>query len=426
MQFEPEPEDEWQAHCRNVVAMVEGETAPEEPVMAGEVVRVEAEAESEAVSASEVVPEVVEGEEGVATEPVVASETIERDAPAKGAAEEPRGWLSSLLGARREGGAEADAEARKSEIDQAAGKAVPEAMEREAPAEGSTRGSVEATGKGKNRPQSPAPADLFGAGLRVFGGGAGAASSLDEDSAARRYTGSDGLVSTDDISGNYSTSCFGWLCTSMTVEPLGADLIEVRKSHWFCLPLCIGPSVDGDVWIRDPNTNAFRRLEDRNLENQDPHNISGATFSADGTAAARLCFQDVSYQKKAVSQKRTFQKVDTGDLAGTWCSCIYTPCVPLWFLLGCLCTTKKALNEDQYEESGCGCHLFPPFIALPRRDDPGRAGPSTRTRFYANGHPTNGFYDGINISSAHQNFIRWYSDASCGYGGLGVFSKKLW
>ena len=67
MQFEPEPEDEWQAHCRNVVAMVEGETAPEEPVMAGEVVRVEAEAESEPVGASEVVPEV-----------------MEREAPAKG------------------------------------------------------------------------------------------------------------------------------------------------------------------------------------------------------------------------------------------------------------------------------------------------------------------------------------------------------
>ena len=105
MQFEPEPEDEWQAHCRNVVAMGEGETTPEEPVMAGEVVPVEAEAESEPVVAGEVVPEIVEGEEGVVAEPVVASETMARDAPA----------------------------------------------------EGSTRGSVEATGKGKNRPPSPAP-----------------------------------------------------------------------------------------------------------------------------------------------------------------------------------------------------------------------------------------------------------------------------
>ena len=110
MQFEPEPEDEWQAHCRNVVAMVEGETAPEEPVMAGEVVP-EAEAESEPVVAGEVVPEIVEGEEGATTEPVVASETMARDAPAEGAADEPRGWPSSLLEPRREGGVEVDVEA---------------------------------------------------------------------------------------------------------------------------------------------------------------------------------------------------------------------------------------------------------------------------------------------------------------------------
>ena len=346
MQFEPEPEDEWQAHCRNAVAMAEGETAPEEPVMAGEVVRVEAEAESEPVVAGEVVPEIVEGEEGVVAEPVVASETMARDAPA----------------------------------------------------EGSTRGSVEATGKGKNRPPSPAP-DLL--------------------------PGYDGLLSTDDISGDYRGSCFGSLCTSMIVVPLGADLIEVKKSYWFCLPpLFVGPYGDGDVWIRNPNTNVFYR---KRYGHGAKDGSDVVTFSADGTATAKLCFQN-SYQKKAVSQKRTFQKVDTGDLAGTWCSCMYYTCVPLCCLLGgCLCTTKKALNQDQYEESGCGCRLAPPFIVLPRRDDPGRAGPYTRTRFYANGHPTNGFYAGINMlgGDAQQNFIRWYSDASYGSGGLGVFSKKL-
>ena len=49
---EPEPKadsEAWKAHCRNVVAMVEGtvvdETAPAEPVMTGEVVRVEASSE---------------------------------------------------------------------------------------------------------------------------------------------------------------------------------------------------------------------------------------------------------------------------------------------------------------------------------------------------------------------------------------------
>ena len=405
MEAEPEPEAEeaWQG-------TVVGETA--EPVrMEEEVVPVEAEAESELVVAGEVVPEIVEGEEGVATEPVIASETMARDAPEEGAADEPRGWLSSLFGARRESGAEADAEASKSEIEQAAGEAVPEVMEREAPSEGwradvalgLTRGSVEATGKGKNRPPSPAPADL-----RLV--------STDD---------SDRLLSTDDISGDYRGSCFGSLCTSMIVVPLGADLIEVKKSYWFCLPpLFVGPYGDGDVWIRNPNTNVFYR---KRYGHGAKDGSDVVTFSADGTATAKLCFQN-SYQKKAVSQKRTFQKVDTGDLAGTWCSCMYYPVVPLFFCTtGCLCTTKKALDEDRYEESGCGCSLVPPFIVLPRRDDPGRAGPYTRTRFYANGHPTNGFYAGINMlgGDAQQNFIRWYSDASYGSGGMGVFSKKL-
>ena len=402
MQFEPEPEDEWQAHCRNAVAMAEGETAPEEPVMAGEVVRVEAEAESEPVVAGEVVPEILEGAEGVATEPVVASETIERDAPAEGAAGESRGWFSSLLGPRRESGAEADAEASKPEIEQAAGEVVPEVMERAAPAKGPTRGSVEATGK-ENRPPSPAPADL-----RLV--------STDD---------SDRLLSTDDISGDYRSCCFPSVCTSMTVVPLGADLIEVKKSYWFCLPpLFVGPYGDGDVWIRNPNTNVFYR---KRYGHGAKDGSDVVTFSADGTATAKLCFQN-SYQKKAVSQKRTFQKVDTGDLAGTWCSCMYYPVVPLFFCTtGCLCTTKKALDEDRYEESGCGCSLVPPFIVLPRRDDPGRAGPYTRTRFYANGHPTNGFYAGIfEPPESQQNFIRWYSDASYGAGGEpGIFSKKL-
>ena len=76
----------------------------------GESVAAEAE-ESDPVGASDVRPEVVEGEEGVVTEPVAASETMEREAPAEDAEEESRGWFSSLLGPRRESGAEADAEA---------------------------------------------------------------------------------------------------------------------------------------------------------------------------------------------------------------------------------------------------------------------------------------------------------------------------
>ena len=140
------------------------------------------------------------------------------------------------------------------------------------------------------------------------------------------------------------------------------------------------------------------------------------TFSADGSGG---------FKRRPDSQKRAFQKVETRDLEGCWCSCCCSPFVPFWAFSPCLCTTKKALNQDQYDEWGCGCSLAPPFIVLPRRDDPGRAGPYTRTRFYANGHPTNGFYDGINMSTAQMNFTRWYSDASCGYSELGLFSKKL-
>ena len=90
----------------------------------GESVAAEAE-ESDPVGASDVRPEVVEGEEGVVTEPVVASEAMERDAPAEGAAEKPQGWLSSLLGPRHESGAEADGAASKPEIEQAARRSDP-------------------------------------------------------------------------------------------------------------------------------------------------------------------------------------------------------------------------------------------------------------------------------------------------------------
>ena len=362
MQFEPEPEDEWQAHCRNAVAMAEGETAPEEPVMAGEVVRVEAEAESEPVVAGEVVPEIVEGEEGATTEPVVASETIERDAPAEGAAGESRGWFSSLLGPRRESGAEADAEASKPEIEQAAGEVVPEVMERAAPAKGPTRGSVEATGKGKNRPPSPAP-DLL--------------------------PGYDGLLSTDDISGDYRGSCFGSLCTSMTVVPLGADMIEANRSYWLFLPpLCVGPYVEGDVWIRKPGTNEF------GWEDHGPESTNVMTFSADGTA--RKPGEGVyKWQKRPGSQKRAFQKVETRDLAGKWCACFWVHC---WGH----CTTKKALNEDQYAESGrcCVCCVLPGIPISETRS----------TRKYVHGQPTNGF-DGYDFNG--QPVTHWHRDPGC-------------
>ena len=377
MQFEPEPEDEWQAHCRNAVAMAEGETAPEEPVMAGEVVRVEAEAESELVVAGEVVPEIVEGAEGVATEPVVASETIERDAPAEGAAGESRGWLS-LFGARREDDMDFGSGDDEDDEDYVSGDDASDDEEDDASdvvsrcsgdvALGLTRGSVEATGKWKTRPPSPAPADLY-SGPR-----------------------SDGLLSTDEISGEYSAAftCAGEIlpviCNSMTVVPHGPDAIETWRTGCFFIPLC-GPCAGGDVRTRNPGTNAFGHR--------------GITFSADGTASE-------GYKKRPGSQKRAFHKVETKDLAGNWCFCNCVPFVPFWPLSAFFWTTKKALNEDQYAESGLCCWLGLPFPFS-----------QTRTRKYVNGHPTNGFDDGSGIAM-------WYRDPGCaGTGKECLIAKKL-
>jgi hypothetical protein len=110
-------------------------------------------------------------------------------------------------------------------------------------------------------------------------------------------------------------------------------------------------------------------------------------FSAGGTAIGKECWED--YKKRPGSQKRTFQKVETKDLAGNWCSCfglaaIHQDCVicvlnPYFLFLlfaNIYCATKKVLDEDRYEEKDCCClnNAVGPF-----------------TRIYANGHPTNGF-----------------------------------
>ena len=215
------------------------------------------------------------------------------------------------------------------------------------------------------------------------------------------YTGprSDELLSTEDISGEYSPpGCSEFeFCRSMTVVPLGADAIETRRTGCaFFPPFLIGPTAGGGVKTRKPGTNAFR----------DPQNVylypnsNLMTFSADVTATQG----EIVYKKGPHSQKRTFQKVETRDLAGKWSGCVCIPIV-LWPLSYIFYTTKKALNEDQYDESGRCCWLCLPLPYL-------CAG--TRTRIYVNGHPTNEFDDGIGI---------WYRDPGCALGGL-KFAKK--
>jgi hypothetical protein len=172
------------------------------------------------------------------------------------------------------------------------------------------------------------------------------------------YTGPrrDGLLSTDEISGDYCCCFFPVICNSMTVVPHGPDAIETWSTCCilWVYPPSIGLIAQGGVRTRDPGTNTF----------------DGMTFSADGSASG-------CYKKRQTSQKRTFQKVDARDLAGTWCGCL--PIVPLGLLVP-IYTRKTALNEDQYEESG---RCFVLGLPIPIS--------GTRTRVYVNGLPTNGF-----------------------------------
>ena len=218
---------------------------------------------------------------------------------------------------------------------------------------------------------------------------------------------SDGLLSTDEISGKYSAACSctpaPTICPSMTVVPLGADAIETfRSGCTTVIPILVTcPLVEGGVQIRVPGTNKFRHWQERRFAGDE----EGVTFSANGMAKQGCC----CFKKRPHSQKRTFQKVDAGDLAGTWCGCF--PIVPLGLLAPILCTTKKALNQDQYEVSGCCCLLGLPLPYL--------CG-GTHTREYVNGHPTNVFTlddDGSDQARNPQE-DRWYRDSGCAYGTL--------
>ena len=131
------------------------------------------------------------------------------------------------------------------------------------------------------------------------------------------------------------------------------------------------------------------------------------TFSADGTAKRGCC---CGYKKRPDSQKRAFHKVETRDLAGKWWGCFCPPLVLIVFFVSpfSCCTTKRALNEDQYEECGL-CFFTPPC--------------GTRTRKYVNGHPTNGFAK----DAGDPNDVHWYRDpgcAGCSLAPLVSFSAK--
>ena len=208
----------------------------------------------------------------------------------------------------------------------------------------------------------------------------------------------DGLLSTEEISGDYCCCFFPFFCNSMTVVPHGPDMIETWHAGCLFLPCwaAIGPIAEVEVRTRNSGTNAFRHWQ---------HKENVMTFSADGTASG-------CYKKRPGSQKRTFQKVDARDLAGDWRGCFCIPIVLLWPFSPILCTTKKAFNKDQYAESGLDCRLALPF--------PFSVESTTRTRRYVNGYPTNWFAkDGGDPRDVH-----WHRDPGCA-GSDCFFAKKV-
>ena len=215
------------------------------------------------------------------------------------------------------------------------------------------------------------------------------------------YTGprSDGLLSTGEISGDYSSWQLFGCCASMTVVPHGPDMIQTFFTGCVVFPClgCIGPVADGGVSTRNPGTNAFK----------------GTTFSADGTAKDG----GGSYKKRPGSQKRAFHKVETRDLAGNWRGCGCVPFVPLWWLSHISCTTKKALNQDQYASTRIRCLLCLPIPY------PCPCEAKTWTRKYVNGQPTDCF-----ANDSDPKNIRWYRDPGCAGGSWGLassFAKKI-
>jgi hypothetical protein len=224
------------------------------------------------------------------------------------------------------------------------------------------------------------------------------------------YTGprDDGLLSTGEISGEYGgSSIWGW--ESMTVVPLGADVIETWSSNLSWVPpFFAGLRMGGRVWTRKQHSNEF-------VQNAYPaYSITCSPDEISPHTAPRFpgasdpsfgfdCLRS-TLKKHSHAQKPSFRKVETKDLAGKWCECS-----GMFYLFGLCYTTKMALNEDQYEESGQrGCCMFLPVCSCNE--------PEIRTRIYVNGHPTNGFDEWGRESYRDPSYTAWGDPASCRIG----------
>ena len=188
------------------------------------------------------------------------------------------------------------------------------------------------------------------------------------------YSGprSDGLLSTDEISGNYCCCCFPMGFGATSVFPHGPDVIEQWGWCWFTT-LCIG----GEVRIRNPGTNSFRHWKD-------PNNVTTFTRGQACNGLSCLC-------RTGSRRPLAFQLVDTKEIEGCWC------CVCWMHTIAWSCFQKAAVDKDKLNHSGCAWILLLPLIPFNE----------VRTRLYVNGHPTNGFY------GPDPNNIDWYRDSGC-------------
>ena len=188
------------------------------------------------------------------------------------------------------------------------------------------------------------------------------------------YSGprSDGLLSTDEISGNYCCCCFPMGFGATSVFPHGPDVIEQWGWCWFTT-LCIG----GEVRIRNPGTNSFRHWKD-------PNNVTTFTRGQACNGLSCLC-------RTGSRRPLAFQLVDTKEIEGCWC------CVCWMHTIAWSCFQKAAVDKDKLNHSGCAWILLLPLLPFNE----------VRTRLYVNGHPTNGFY------GPDPNNIDWYRDGGC-------------
>ena len=198
-----------------------------------------------------------------------------------------------------------------------------------------------------------------------------------------------------------------------------------------CMPICAN-----DILTRERGTNSFSPPRVKDIAGQE--HWSSTVFNDDGSmkiGVDSLCFYPFCYRRR--SKGRPFRKVETEDVAGTWCHC--RMCLGMYALTLCApytgafsrssCSTKKRLNQDQYEEKGCCCCL--PFcllcpVLLPTGHLILLPGPlpcpfsETRTRMYVNGHPTN-WFDGPAPWDKNGGPGTDYRDAGCVDGAIGGY-----